>query len=295
MRHQEYVEKTANHYTKQWGPELDFKNFVKTNPEAVKVLPARQLPWSELFARIRAQASARPVHVYDAACGFGDIMTSLTAEPNPTGLTYLGVDLHDALNTIARPSNAVMVQGDITSPVDGCGPFDFILCRAAIHHTPDPPATYRTLVSQLAPGGTIAITAYAKKAPMREAVDDALRSQIVPMDNDMAFATANQITRLGRDLQAAGGSIIIEDDLPFLGIKAGIYTVQGFIYQYFMKCWHNSGFSERHCDLVNFDWYHPPFAYRFALPELIGWAEENGLAVTRTASIEAQHYLEAVA
>jgi len=40
-----------------------------------------------------------------------------------------------------------------------------------------------------------------------------------------------------------------------------------------MKCWHNRAFSERHCDIVNFDWYHPPYAYRYEAAELRGWAE----------------------
>lgn len=293
MRHNEYVEKTANHCTKQWGSDLDFKTFVQGNPESAKAMPARRLPWQDLFHRIRAEAASRPVTVYDAGCGFGDVMNSLTVEPNPAGLNYLGVDLHGALETIMRPPNAALRRGDITRPIDGAGPFDFIICRAAIHHTPDPLATYRTLVSQLAPSGTLAITAYAKKAPMREAIDDELRRRIVPMDSETAFAVCNQISRLGRDLQASGGMVTIRSDLPFLRIKAGTYSVQDFIYQYFMKCWHNVAFSGRHCDLVNFDWYHPPFAYRYHLDELINWATSNGLMVTRTSSIEAQHYLQA--
>jgi SAM-dependent methyltransferase len=258
-------------------------------------MPAYRLPWQDLFDRIRAEAISRPVTVYDAACGFGDVMNHLTVEPNPTGLDYLGVDLHGALDTIKRPPNVVLRQGDITRPIDGAGPFDFIICRAAIHHTPDPYATYRTLVSQLAPSGTLAITVYAKKAPMREAIDDELRRRIVPMDSETAFEICNQITSLGRDLQTSGGTVTMRSDLPFLGIKAGTYSVQDFIYQYFMKCWHNAAFPEQHCDLVNFDWYHPPFAYRYYLDELIGWAASNGLTVTRTSSIEAQHYLEAAA
>ena len=295
MSHEDYVKKTADHYTKQWGSELDFKSFVKSNPEAAKAMPSRQLPWQELFDRIRLAAVDKPTRVYDAACGFGDIMNSLTAGQNPTGLNYLGVDLHGSLDTIKRPSNATIRQGDITRPVNGAGLFDFIVCRAAIHHTPNPPETYRTLVSQLAPGGTLAITVYAKKAPMREAVDDELRRRIIPMDNDTAFAVSNQITTLGRDLQSSGGTITIQSDLPFLRIKAGSYKVQDFIYQHFMKCWHNPEFSELHCDLVNFDWYHPPYAYRYELEELIDWAKSNKLTVTRTASTEAQHYVEAVA
>jgi SAM-dependent methyltransferase len=204
--HEQYVKQTAAHYTKQWGADLDFQNFVKSNPEAAKAMPSRQLPWEDLFARIRSDASSRRVRVYDAACGFGDIMNKLTASPNPEGLVYFGMDLHGSLDDIERPQNAALIQGDVTKPVGSSGPFDYILCRAAIHHTPNPAETYRTLASQLTPGGTIAITAYAKKAPMREAVDDELRHQIVPMESDVAFAVANQLTRLGRATYRPAGT-----------------------------------------------------------------------------------------
>src|SRR5215510_3998308 len=288
----EGVQKTAEHYTKQWGEELDFKNFIQENPEAAKAMPSRQLPWQELFDRIRQEAKDQDVMVYDAACGFGDILRSLTVAPNPTRLRYVGADIHGSLNTIGRPGNAELVQWDITKPLLNGGKFDFIICRAAIHHTPDPQTTYSVLVSQLAPGGTLAITAYAKKAPMREAVDDEMRRRVMPMSNDEAFTVANQFTKLGRDLQTCDGLIEIAEDLPFLGIRAGRYKVQEFIYKHFMKCWHNLAFSERHCDLVNFDWYHPPYAYRYDMSELERWARDNGLAIVRQASTDAQHYLE---
>lgn len=284
--------KTAAHYTKQWGGELDFKTFIQQNPEAAKVMPARQLPWGELFDRIRAESAERDVSVYDAACGFGDILRHLTADPIPSGLRYVGADIHSALSDIERPPCAELIQHDITNTTGGT--FDFIVCRAAIHHTPAPEQTLKTLVSQLAPGGTIAITAYAKKAPMREAIDDALRAKIIPMPNDEAFATSNQLTALGRDLQKSAGEITIQQDLPFLGIKAGTYGVQDFIYNHFIKCWHNDAFSERHCDLVNFDWYHPPFAFRYTREELRAWAAASNLRIVKEASTDAQHYMECV-
>lgn len=291
---QDNIRRTSEHYSKQWGSELDFKAFVKANPEAARVMPGRQLPWQDLFDRLRDEATRRPVRVYDAGCGFGDVLNAITAEPNPPALAYLGADIHGALDTLPRPANARLLQWDITQPLPEGGPFDAILCRAVIHHTPDPPATYRTLAAQLAPGGTLAITAYARKAPMREASDDALRALVVPMGNEEAFAAAHQFTRLGRELQAATGRITITEDLPLLGIEAGEYSVQGFLYKYFLKCWYNPAFPERHCDLVNFDWYHPPYAYRYTPEELAGWAEAAGLKVVRTASTEAQHYVEAV-
>jgi SAM-dependent methyltransferase len=288
------VRKTAEHYTKQWGAELDFKSFTLANPAATLSMPSRQLPWQQLFDRIREEAQTRPVSVYDAACGFGDVLRSLVQPPNPVSLDYTGADIHDALSTLNPPPNARLIQWDISNPLPHAATFDFIICRAAIHHTPDPEKTYRSLVSQLAPGGTLAITAYTKKSPMREAVDDEMRRLIVPMNNDEAFSVSNEFTRLGRDLQACDGMIEIASDLPFLGIKAGRYTVQGFIYNHLMKCWHNPAFSERHCDLVNFDWYHPPFAFRYEMSELERWASEAGMTVTKQAGTEAQHYIEAV-
>jgi SAM-dependent methyltransferase len=284
--------KTADHYTKQWDSELDFGAFVKSNPEAAKAMPSRALPWADLFELIRQHAAAKEVSVYDAACGFGDILNQLKVEPVPSGLRYLGADIHGSLDRIEKPAFATILPHDITSPLPGGRKFDFIICRAAIHHTPDPEQTFRTLREQLAPGGTIAITTYAKKAPMREAVDDALRAQVIPMSNEDAFSTAGQLTALGRDLQRSGGKITIEKDLPFLGIRAGTYDVQTFIYNHFIKCWHNAAFSERHCDLVNFDWYHPPYAFRYDRDDLRRWASENGLHVVKEASTEAQHYME---
>jgi SAM-dependent methyltransferase len=285
---------TAAHYSKQWGSELDFGSFVKAHPEATRVMPSRQLPWQLLFDRIRTAANLRVTHVYDAACGFGDVLNSLASPDMPRLLRYVGADIHSSLDTIVTPPQATFIQADISAPLFGDqGPFDFIICRAAIHHTPDPRATYRVLAAQLATGGTLAITAYAKKAPMREAVDEELRRRIVPLTNDEAFAVANQFTSLGRDLQELPGTIVIKKDLPFLGIKAGSYGVQEFLYKYFLKCWYNDAFSEKHCDLVNFDWYHPPCAFRFDAGALREWAEENGLCITREASTEAQHYLEA--
>jgi SAM-dependent methyltransferase len=286
--------RTAEHYSKQWGAELGFGSFVKANPEAARVMPSRQLPWDLLFDRIRTTANLQVTRVYDAACGFGDVLNSLSNPDMPRFLHYVGADIHGSLNTIVRPPRATFVQADICAPLVGDhGPFDFIICRAAIHHTRDPRATYRVLAAQLATGGTLAITAYAKKAPMREAVDEELRRRVVPLTNDEAFAVANQFTSLGRDLQALPGTIVISKDLPFLGIKAGSYKVQEFLYKYFLKCWYNVAFSEEHCDLVNFDWYHPPYAFRFDAGNLREWAEDDGLCITREASTEAQHYLEA--
>ena len=128
---------------------------------------------------------------------------------------------------------------------------------------------------------------------MRDASDDYLRSRITPMKPDDAFRLVRQFTSLGRDLQESSGEIVIKEDLPFLGIKAGKYPIQPFIYDHFLKCWFNGEFGEQWSDIVNFDWYHPPFAYRYTLQEAIAMNERCGLSVVKTESNKAQHYIEA--
>jgi len=286
--------KTADHYTKQWGPGLNFQDFMENNPQAALAMPNRQLGWEEFFTEIRACAADKPTSVYDAACGHGDVARRLFEEPEPMHLHYVGADIHRSLSNIRASSRANFVNWDISNPLpDSHEKFNYVICRAALHHTPNPKKTYQSLVTTLKPGGKIAISVYTKKAPMREVLDDYFRSQIVPMDNETAFALVSQFSKLGHDLQESDGTITITEDLPFLGIKSGKYTIQEFIYDHFMKCWHNGKFSKDHCDLVNFDWYHPEYAYRYTLEQTMSFALECNLDIVSTKSIQAQHFLEA--
>lgn len=291
------ADQTCEHYSLQWGPEVDFAGFYRKQPGALSVMTSKQMGWPDLIERIRKRARSQPVHLLDAACGYGGLFMDVFASPIPEYLRYVGADIHGALNAIQRPSGvgpdrAMFVRWDISDPLPTTDAFDVVVCRAAIHHTPDPRATFTSLVGLLAPGGTIAITVYAKKAPMREANDDALRKIIVPMPPRDAFDIARQFSLLGRDLQAANGEINIAQDLPFLGIKAGRYSVQEFIYDHFLKCWFNPGFGEKYSDVVNFDWYHPPYAYRYEIKDVAAWFEDHGLEISATSSTKAQHYFE---
>jgi SAM-dependent methyltransferase len=293
MESKQGKELTAVHYSKQWGMH-NFGEFVKNNPDKVSVMPSRQLPWAQLFDQILKEAEKKEVCVYDAACGFGDIMYSLLGTPALKKINYIGADIHDSLVDITPLPGANFIKHDITMPLPNNQKFDFVICRAALHHTPEPNKTLEVLTNHLLPGGTVALTVYAKKAPMREAIDDALRSQIIQMNNEEGFEISREFTLLGRDLEQSYATIYIQQDLPFLGIKAGEYPLQRFIYDHFIKCWYNDNFSLEHCDLVNFDWYHPPYAYRYTADEVQKMVEGCGLKVVHQSSIQAQHYIQAV-
>ena len=83
-----------------------------------------------------------------------------------------------------------------------------------------------------------------------------------------------------------GIPIKIPRDIPLLGVKAGEYDVQRFIYWHFLKCfWDESDNFERSVG-VNFDWYSPKFAFRHTPKEVKTWFKESKLKITNFKEIE---------
>jgi SAM-dependent methyltransferase len=290
---------TDAHYTLQWGREKAFFDFLSKQPAAEAIMPAGQMGWPTLFEEIRTKAKAAkaPIHVYDAACGFGGITRELVSDETAQGIRYVGADIHHSLDLIAEKVPALadcgmLLRWDVSNPLPTEDRFDYVICRAAIHHTPDPRKTFTSLVSRLKPGGQIAITVYRRKSIAREALDDAFRNEIVPLDPEAAFALCRQFTVLGQALQQVEQRVTIPEDLPLFGIAAGEHRVQTLFYNHFLKCFFSPVFGEDYSTLVNYDWYHPRFAFRYHRDEIQRWFDEEGLTVTNYSEIEAQLYFQ---
>ena len=288
---------TDAHYTLQWGRDVSFFDFLEKNPKAKAVTTGRLMGWPDLFDEIlaRAKITKEPLFVYDAACGFGGIARELVTAETANTIRYVGADIHHSLDLIAEKvpllsKSGALLKWDISQPLPTDLKFDYIMCRQAIHHTPDPLASFKSLVSRLKPGGRIAISVYRKKSIGREALDDAFRDQVVPMSPEDAFATVRQFTLLGKYLQQIEQTVKIEEALPLLGIPAGEQKVQTLFYNHFLKCFFNPLFGEDFSTLVNYDWYHPPFAYRYRKEEIEVWFADAGLKIEQYAEIEAQMY-----
>jgi SAM-dependent methyltransferase len=288
---------TDAHYTLQWGREKAFFDFLAKQPAARAIMPARQMGWPALFDEIRSKAKVSEVRVYDAACGFGGITRELVTDETAGGIRYVGADIHHSLDLIAEKVPALaecglLLRWDMSNPLPTDHRFDYVICRAAIHHTPDPRKTFAALVSRLKPGGQVAITVYRKKSIAREALDDAYRNEIVPLDPEAAFALSRQFTLLGQALQQIDQKVTIPEDLPLFEIAAGEHKVQSLFYNHFLKCFFNPVFGEEYSTLVNYDWYHPRFAYRYRRDEVQNWFDEEGLTVTKYSEIEAQMFFQ---
>jgi SAM-dependent methyltransferase len=290
-------QRTADHYSLQWGEELGFLQFLRDQRGAKQVMPAARLGWDALFAEIRDETGRRDVSVYDAACGFGGIADEIVNDATASRMTYVGADVHDALGGLPDRIPAirrcgVFLRWDISEPLPVDGGFDYVLCRAAVHHTPDPRRTFKSLSAALKPGGIIAISVYRKKGICREALDDALRERIGPLSPQAAFDASREFTILGRALQEVDQQVTIPEGLTLLGIPAGKHSVHSLVYYHLLKCFYNPTFGDTYSTLVNYDWYHPEHAFRYDIEELRQWFEDEGLELLDAQSVEVQHFLK---
>jgi SAM-dependent methyltransferase len=149
--------------------------------------------------------------------------------------------------------------------------FDFVNCDQVIHHTPDPPTTFANLKKKLKTGGQICCYVYKKKAVIREFVDDYVRDRIADKPIDEALAICEGFTKLGRAFAGLKATVTIEEDIPILGIDKGEIDVQRFLHWNVMKCFWNDDFDYFTNNIINFDWYHPKYCFRYEPEEFRAW------------------------
>ncbi|MGZ3691151.1 MAG: class I SAM-dependent methyltransferase [Pseudobdellovibrio sp.] len=223
--------------------------------------------------------------VLDAGCGNGRAIALFDLAQGQEGTTRLvGCDLvaaEVAKENLKAIKNVEVFPADLTGDLSHLGKFDFIYSQEVLHHTANPEKSFANLVNCLEPNGEIAIYVYKKKAPVREFVDDFIRDRISNLPYDKAMEACAQITELGKTLSQIPGNITV-NDLPVLGIKAGEYPVQRFIYHFFMKCFWNADISFEQNTAINFDWYHPQICERYELAEVEAWFERQNLKITHS-------------
>jgi len=219
--------------------------------------------------------------VLDAGCGNGRVTALLRQLSSPASTEVVGIDLvaaEIARRNLANESNVRFAQKDLLGDLVDLGHFDFIYCQEVLHHTADPQRAFANLCGLLAPGGEIAIYVYRTKAPVREFVDDYVRGRISGMAYEDASAHCREITELGKALAESGAKVKVPA-VRVLGIEAGEYDVQRFLYHFFAKCYWNPGVSFDENVMINYDWYHPQLATRHTLAEVEGWFAAAGLDV----------------
>jgi SAM-dependent methyltransferase len=220
--------------------------------------------------------------ILDAGCGNGRV-TALLRECAPAETKVVGIDLvaaDVAKKNLARYSNVEPRPADLLGDLSSLGRFDFIYCQEVLHHTRDPQGAFRNLCSLLEAQGEIAIYVYKQKAAAREFVDDYVRDRIAGLPYEEAMAVCRQITELGRALAESGQRVKVPG-VDLLGIEAGEYDTQRFVYHFFMKCFWNPALSFEENVAINYDWYHPQLATRHTADEVEAWFRNAGLEVNQ--------------
>lgn len=225
--------------------------------------------------------------ILDAGTGIGNSAKLLSANPNSQ---VFALDASQSINFAYKKygnlPNVHFLQADLRQLPFRKRFFDFIYSDQVLHHTKNTGTSFQYLTKFLTDSGFISIYVYKKKAPIREYVDDYIRKITVNMSVSECIEFSKDMTYLGKSLAKLKKKITIPKDIPILGVKAGTYDVQRFIYWTFLKCfWDESGNFERSVG-VNFDWYYPKFAYRHTPKEVRKWFRDTKIKIVTFKEIE---------
>ncbi len=154
--------------------------------------------------------------------------------------------------------------------------FDIVYACGVVHHTKDPGKAVFEIGKKVAPGGILGSYIYNKKPFIRELCDHNIRKHTTKMSYAECIKFSRKMTLLGKALSKLTEPLILKEDIELLGIKAGEYNLQHFIYDYIVKCWYNPDYDDEYADLVNLDWYHPSYASHHTKEEVISWFEAAG-------------------
>jgi len=225
--------------------------------------------------------------ILDAGTGIGNSAKLLSANPNSQVFALdASKSIDFAYKKYGNLPNVHFLQADLRQLPFRKRFFDFIYSDQVLHHTKNTGTSFKYLTKFLTDSGFISIYVYKKKAPIREYVDDYIRKITVNMSVNECIEFSKDMTYLGKSLAGLKKKITIPKDIPILGVKAGTYDVQRFIYWTFLKCfWDESGNFERSVG-VNFDWYYPKFAYRHTPKEVRKWFKEAKIKITTFKEIE---------
>ena len=216
----------------------------------------------------------------DAGCGVGVAEEILNINKN---VKMYAIDISDSVRVAEERTrdmeNVQVLKADIKDmPFKRKQLFDIIFSNGVLHHTGDAEGYFSELCHHLKPCGLIGIYIYNKKPLVRSLADNLIRNEhTTHLSFEECFEFAETLSMLGRSFQKIKENLIIEEDVPLLGIKKGKYNLHTFIYDHFLKCFYNEKWGLDMSTVVNVDWYHPSEATFHTLPEILLWFRSNDI------------------
>lgn len=169
------------------------------------------------------------------------------------GAQVFGVDLSSAIDAayenIGRLENVHLVQADIFAMPFREATFDMAYSIGVLHHTPDPRTAFDRVAAAVKPGGSLAIYIYDRYGMF---FSDLWRK-----------ITTRLPHRLMMVLTLAAIPLYYIYRIPFLGkVLRNLAPISM-----------SSNWRERWLD--TFDWYTPPYQFKYLYPEIFRWFREN--------------------
>jgi len=233
----------------------------------------------ETEADLRKYLVGKPF-IVDAGCGLG-YKAAWLAKLAPNSIV-IGIDISDAAIHAAKRykdvENLFFLNADIADTGIKNNTINFTICDQVIMHTEVPELTFKHLSEITSKEGEFACYVYRIKALPRELIDDYFRNQTHNISKEDMWEFSQQLTQLGKALSELNVSFNCPE-IPALGIKAGEYDVQRFIYWNFLKCFYNKDWSASINDATNYDWYAPSNAKRYSKEEFEAIIDENKMKI----------------
>ncbi len=228
---------------------------------------------------------ANQQRILDAGCGSGySALLWMNQEWQTSGeAEWFGADISVAIDVaqerLASIPGTHFMQADLMQLPFAKETFDIIFSEGVLHHTPSTELALKSLIPLLKEGGEMMFYVYRKKGPIREFTDDYIRELVCSLPPQEAWQMLRPLTKLGQALAELNVEVEVPEDIPYLGIKAGPIDVQRLIYWNVAKLFWNDAYSFEQNHHVNFDWYHPSYAYRQTEEEVRRWCDEAGLSI----------------
>jgi ubiquinone/menaquinone biosynthesis C-methylase UbiE/uncharacterized protein YbaR (Trm112 family) len=237
--------------------------------------------------------------ILDLGCGAGMASYFWLASKDWSATSpWVGVDISPAIDVarqqLGHVPNTHFIQADAMLLPFPDSTFDAILSEGVLHHTPSTQRAIGSGARVLAPGGEFHFYVYRRKAPAREFTDDHVREQLRDLTDEQAWSAMRPLTRLARNLAALKVEVVVEEDVPQLGIQAGRQDVQRLIYWNFAKLFWNDAFDFEENVHINYDWYRPTYAHRQSAEEITSWCQGAGLEIVRMHEQESGYTVRAV-
>jgi SAM-dependent methyltransferase len=221
--------------------------------------------------------------VLDVGCGPGRFLELMVH----VGADAYGADLSAAAEVARRNleghDNCTVVQADLFRLPFEEDEFDLVYCFGVIHHTPDPEAAFRKLVTHVKPGGRIAVWVYGL------GVSSGIRARWIPRPHQLYGPLFQLLPPRARAkaLNAFTHFALAAGSLPV----AGRFLKHIFFIQDLRRAgpmndgWEEGGGDPEKRERIRLEWaqhsafdaYTPQYIVQTPHDEVVRWARDAGL------------------